>query len=69
MWAITGWPIAAAIGRRTTVTQHYPAAWVQDHNAHQVKQVPALSPVQQQYGQPDPAHWYWDQYTRSHQPR
>lgn len=51
LWAVTGWPVAAAMGRRTTVT-HQP-----------------LSPVQQQYGQPDPNHWYWDEATRSYQPR
>jgi hypothetical protein len=43
IWAITGWPIAAAMGRKKTITTY--------------TQPPQAYPPQQPYGQQPPNQW------------
>lgn len=52
LWAITGWPIAAAMGRKTTTTV-VPQA-VYPPQAYPPQQIPPPGPAQQGYPPPQP---------------
>ncbi|SFY06805.1 hypothetical protein OH786_03655 [Streptomyces atratus] len=51
LWAITGWPIAAAMGRKTTSTTYAPAPPVYPQQP-QGYAPPPQQPYQQPYGYP-----------------